>query len=283
MEGKKVYANGIHIIENEDYHASAGLSRSALMEFKKSPLHYHAKYMQDAEPREPTPAMAMGELVHTLVLEHKEYEGRFVVQGKYDRRTSIGKQAHGAFMMSTAGRSVITQEQLDIAHKIAASVKTNELAESLLKDCKIEESIYFTHAATGLQCKVRPDAWNGLLSGSIVVDLKTTVDASFRAFQGSSWKYGYYLQAGCIHEAMKSIGIKMEKFVFLAVEKEFPHAVGIYILDDEALDYGVNQFNTLMQNYQDCLTKNSWPGYPLQTLTLPGYAKFDFEQEIDHE
>lgn len=280
MDKKRKLEDGIHSIENVEYHSSLGLSRSALMEFKRSPFHYWNRYLGDSNAvSEPSSALIMGNLIHTMVLEPQKFHDEFVIRPHLDRRTNAGKLLYNQFQSTLAGRQEITNDEAELALAIQNSVSKNEMARSLLDDCQIEQSIYFTHKETGIQCKCRPDAWNG----SIVVDLKTTKDASFRAFQNSAFKYGYFLQAGMIHQGLASIGLSLEKFVFIAVEKDFPHAVGLFILDEEAIDYGVNQFNTLMTSFYQCHKYVNWPSYGLNVLTVPNYANFEIETEYEHE
>ena len=269
MDERKVFANGVHDISNDDYHDSSGLSRSALMDFKRSPYHYQQRHRVRCVRRDPTPAMVMGELIHTMVLEPHLIDERFVVRPAMDRRTKAGKEVYGAHMMRLQGRHDITQEQREEAEAISGSVFDHDVANILLRDCQYEKSIYFTHEPTGIQCKARPDAWKG----SMIMDLKTTQDADLRAFQSSAYKYGYYLQAGMIACALRSLGKRIDKFVFVAVEKEPPYAVGVYMLDDEALDYGILEFDALMKHYAFCFERDEWPGYQTQHLTVPGWAK----------
>ncbi len=280
MDEKRKFENGIHNIENDDYHSSMGVSRSALMEFKRSPFHYWHKHLSgNHDNSHSTSAMDLGNLIHTMVLESHKFDEEFVIRPDLDRRTNAGKFAYNQFTSTLAGRTPIVAEQLAQATCIKQAVEDNEIASSLLADCLIEKSIYFTHVNTGIQCKVRPDAW----SGSIVIDLKTTQDASYRNFQSSAFKYGYFLQAGMIYRALQSLDIQMEKFVILAVEKDTPYATALYVLDDEAIDFGCNQFDTLMQTYAQCLELDKWPGYGIQSLSVPGYAKFEIETEYEHE
>jgi hypothetical protein len=63
---------GIYDIENEDYHNSEGLSRSALMKFKISPLHYWSEYKKEGRKKETnTPALILGNAVHTYICSQK--------------------------------------------------------------------------------------------------------------------------------------------------------------------------------------------------------------------
>lgn len=276
---RKEYENGIYDIPIEDYHASAGVSRSALMAMLKTPYHYYYEYLSGkAKPREETPAMVMGELVHTLVLEPMKYTEKFYVMPKLDKRTTVGKQLYSTCLLEKGFRTMISEDQVEEANAIANGVRENSIANALIMEHgKVEHSIYFTHQATGLQCKVRPDSW----TGSVIVDLKTSVDAGFRGFQSSAYKYGYYLQAGMIYCGLKSIGIDMESFIFVVVEKSSPFATAIYTLDPDALDFGVNQFNELMERLKKCCEADKWPSYGIQNLTVPKYALYDELVEID--
>jgi hypothetical protein len=279
MDEKTVFSDGTHTISNEEYHASAGISRSALMQFKRSPYHYQQRYLVEQTVEEDTAALRIGNLIHTAVLEPHRFADEYIVAPKFDRRTNAGKFAHSQFQSTLAGRIAVSEDEEAMAYAMASVVHGNDLAAALLDDCVIEESIYFTHKSTGLQCKVRPDAWNG----SIVIDLKTTKDACYPAFQRSAFQYGYFLQAGMIYEALRSVDIVMEKFVFLAIEKKAPYPMAIYTLDDEAIDYGVNQFNSLMEQFANCHEKNKWPGYPLMNLCVPNYANFDVIETVEIE
>lgn len=275
MDEPLIYDNGIHEITNEAYHASAGISRSALMQLNKSPYHYWANYINsEREPQEKTPEFILGNLIHTLVLEPHLADERYVVPPELDRRTKDGKFKYMQFIGTLCGREEVSREHWLIANNVAKAVLRHELAAQLLEGYAIEQSIYFTHSWTGAQCKVRPDARNG----SLVVDLKTTADASYRAFQSSAYKYGYFCQAGMIQCALESIGIEMERFVIVSVEKKYPYPVGLFVLDEEAIDFGVNQFNELMSRYNKCRKIWEWPSYPIQTLSIPKYAEYELNQ-----
>ena len=279
LNDKVIYENGVHDISNADYHASSGISRSGLLDFKRSPFHYMHNYLNEERIVECTPAMTLGALIHTMVLEPHKLDSEFLIAPAMDRRSKEGKLAYERFKIDLGLKTAITQDQYDEANRIRMAVMNHELAPSLLNGCQIEKSIYFTHEASGIQCKVRPDAWNK----SLVVDLKSTADASFRAFQRSALNYGYFLQAAMIQQGLKAIGETMSKFTIIAVEKKAPYAIATYIIDKEALEWGNRQFDELMASFAKCLEKKVWPDYGLQVLTLPGYASFEQPLEVDYE
>jgi len=265
------YENGVHSISNNDYHASEGISRSQLLTLSRTPAHYHHKYLNPNYVQPPTPtAFLLGSLVHTMVLEplliHNEYA---VYPEGTDRRTKAGKEQYEYFISSNQGKEIVSPDMYYQANAMRDSVWNDDTAKALVTDAEIEKSIYFQDTNTKIQMKARPD----LMLGSMGIDLKTTVDGSPRAFQNSASSYGYYHQAAFCHKAMASIGIEMESFIFICVEKTAPYCVSIHELDAEAIGYGIEMVDDLMLQLKSCIDTDRWPSYPLQTLTVPGYAK----------
>lgn len=268
------YANGIQHISNELYHSSAGVSRSMLSELRLSPYHYWYKYLSGQYVAdEPTPAMNIGSAVHCLVLEPLLFKDSFYIC-EQKRRPNRDTPSFNRLLESANGRIILTEDEIEIASKVANSVRADSFCHHLLKGCAIEESIYFEHEETGLQCKVRPDAW----CNTIAFDLKTTNDASDRAFQMSSYKYDYYLQAAMNFKAFESIGVMLEEFVFIVVEKEPPYPIALFrvrrddFYKDSAYSFGVEQFNNRMALLKKCIDNNDWPGYGIKDLSVPGWA-----------
>ena len=148
-------------------------------------------------------------------------------------------------------------------------MQRHPLAVPLIKHAKVEPSLYWNDPDTGILCKCRPD----LLRHTLVADLKTTKDASPRAFQKDVLSYGYHLQAVMIQAALQVLnGVEMNHFWFIVIEKEPPYLVAVYQLDDAALAEGRARFKQLLHDYQHCLSTQDWLAYPVQTISLPAYA-----------
>lgn len=275
MEETDIAIGRISTMSNEAYHASGGISRSALMEFKKSPYHYWSRYISPLKREiKTTPAMLMGEMVHTAVLEPQEYDNRYIRAFEGDRRTLAGKAAYASFVSVLHGRTIVKAEDYDLALEIGREVMKDEFISPLIPECVIEESIYWKNAATGLVCKARPDA---RLDG-LVVDLKTAENADYRHIQTASIDRGYFLQAGMISLALRSIGVEMSHYVICAVEKKYPFAVANYVLDESAILFGITQFNELIEQYDKCLQADKWPGFAVKQLYVPKWAE---NEELD--
>jgi hypothetical protein len=119
-----------------------------------------------------------------------------------------------------------------------------------------------------MRCKCRPD-W---FDGTTIVDLKTCQDASPASFAKAVANFGYQIQA-----AHYLAGTLATRFIFVAVEKTAPYAIGVYELNTEALIHGSIARHNALQRIQDCRAINEWPGYTdgIQTLQLPGWALKD--------
>ncbi len=286
--------DGIHDIPNEVYHASLGLSRSGLMEFKKSPYHYWYKYINpERKPSYCTPAMLIGELVHALVLEPQHFDERYIFPTELEDMPQavllkdVGKELfeenkaarkevqdrnnikREEFKKLADGKQIITLAAYEESAHYAKAVLNDKVAKALFTGVDAEKSIYFTHKGTGLQCKVRPDAW----IGGVVTDLKTCKDASFDAFQRAAVGAGYFIQAAMIKQALESIGIEMQKFIFYCVEKSEAAPTTYYELDLDSLERAENEYNNLMHGIAYCMENNRWGAYQPDILTYPAWAK----------
>jgi len=291
---------GVFDLTNEEYHASEGISRTKLWKFKQLPYKYWHEYLSgDFEEKKSSRPFFLGSLVHTLVLEPHLFEKEYcmkpvleelppavllkdVVREVYEQikkaRAEISARNNlkkSYFQENLAKKSVVSEDDLVLANGMRNSVMSNEIATDIMHGAKFEKSIYWEHKSTGLICKARPDIWGN----SITADLKTVLDAGYRGFQGASYKDGYFLQAGMIFEALNSIGQPFDKFVFICVEKSAPYSIGIYVLDDEALQFGREMFDSLMIRLAECYDKNIWPDYGIQKLCVPKYASLEMEIE----
>lgn len=260
------FKDGVYDISNVAYHGSNAVSRSNLMDFKKSPYHYwYDKHNDDLPEEEDGKNLLIGNLVHTIVLEPSKFDETFhLITQK--QRPARGTNPYDKMIEEAAGRLIITANELTLGQNIASAITKHDTAMNLLADTKVEQSIFWTHES-GLQCKARPDAWRD----NIIIDLKTTSDASFKAFQYSFLNYGYYLQGAMIKRALQSLNIDMTQFIVLCVEKKPPYAVGIYIMDGKSLERGEIEFDDLMFKLARCYETNDWPCYETQFMSLPDW------------
>ena len=251
----------------EKYHAVDALSKSMMSKLLKSPAHYKAAL---EERQEPSKAMQVGTAVHAAVLEPHLYQQLVaVIPPDVDMRTKEGK----AWKEQYKSRSIVltTPEDLEI-QGIANSVRRHPFWDIIHLDHKIEASIFAEDEETGLPLKARPDLW---VEDHTLVDIKTTDDASPDAFARTVTTFGYHLQAA---HYLTMTGA--ENFIFVAVERKAPYAVGIYRLDAEWVQMGEVQRRKAITILHECRAMDSWPAYPTSAVTLscPRWALNKSEQ-----
>ena len=184
------------------------------------------KYGKNNPPRIATPAMKFGSMCHKFVLEPKLFPVSYQLLD--DKRTKAGKAQ--ALALQEKGIETFTTSDMDIMKGMYKSLCLNEFTNKTiiwdtLKDTKglAEQSYWWKHRETGLQCKCRCD----YVIDDMVIDLKTTGEggASPEAFTRTIASFKYFLQAA---HYLQGTGAK--RFIFVAVEKVFPYSVGVYEL-----------------------------------------------------
>lgn len=256
----------------KEYRAHPAASRSDLWALKDSP----AKYKWNKEhPEEPTPALLLGQVLHKLVLQPESFSDEFAVAPVVDRRTKDGRAAYEAFVQASDGKTVISADLLEQAKGMVESLKAEPLVNSLLQG-EAEKPFFWADELTGEACKVRVDMLNTNLQQPVIVDIKTTTDASVEGFTRSAIKYGYDLQAGMYSEGVERCIGQKPLFVFVVVEKQPPYSVNIFQADDLLVQRGKDLFRELLGIYHDCKQSGNWYGYlgkfnQINTLALPAW------------
>lgn len=185
-------------------------------------------------------------------------------------------------------KETITEEEAAEVEAIRAAVQAHPVASKLLneEDGEAELSCFWTDPKTGLELRCRPDFWNKKLN--IIVDLKTSRDASYEGFCKSINDWRYHVQEAFyrdgINETIKQakLGIKpVSKFVFVVIEPVAPYAIGVYTIDPLSQKIGQIEYRKNLDTLAECLEKDEWPGYPVQVQTagLPEWKLRQWEFE----
>jgi len=264
-------------MDNTAYHAHPAISKSHLDQVARSPLHYFAAFLDPArQPREATPAMTIGSAVHTHVLELDQWDARYVTAPEgIDRRTKMGKAEWEVFTTASTGRTVLTKGDADLVMRMGRSVFGHPAAAMLLGlPGKAETTHMWTDAATGLQCKCRPDWLTD--DGRIMVDVKTTENASPREFARSIATWRYHVQAAWYLDGIEqSTGTRPEQFLFAVVEKKAPFACAVYAADAEMIAAGAKAAARDLEVLATCKAADAWPGYSdqIEPISLPAWMR----------
>lgn len=217
--------------------------------------------------------MRLGTALHTHVLELSRWDQEIAVAPPMDRRTKTGKESWAAFEADAAGKTVITTDDAEQVMAMGRAVMRHPAAAMLLGlPGKAETTHMWTDAATGLECKCRPDWLTD--DGSIVVDLKTTKDASPRGFKQSIANFSYQKQAAWyLHGVQQATGKRPDQFIFICVESSAPYACAVYAADAEMIERGHDQAMRDLAKLAVCKAADHWPSYSdqIETISLPGW------------
>lgn len=255
-------------IPETEYRALDAISQSNLKEILRSPSHYKARL---SAPHDPTPAMILGTAIHTMILEPDLVEKSIVVAPKFGRSKG-DLEAKELFHVEHSGKLILTQDQFDQASGAASAVYKNKLAKQILSCGRNEQSFVWTDPETGVKCKSRPDV---VRDGHILVDVKSTADASLAAFQKSIANFKYHFQAAWYLDGVGRVtGEKYDQFVFIVVETKAPHGVAIYAINEPTINAGHALTRHALKKLKECQDANKWPGYieEIQPIDLPPWA-----------
>jgi exodeoxyribonuclease VIII len=259
-------------ISNDEYHASEGYSKSALVLFKQSPIKFYHEYILKQKEQKQSDDLLLGTLVHSLVLEPETIDKQYYVYEHISRAKNTGKaQAKELEEIEKSGLMPIKQDIFDEAKKMSECVLNNSIAKSIIEQSAKEKSLYWVDELTGLTFKSRPD----LLGNKITGDLKTCKDITNYGFSKSCLDWGYFLQAGMAKLAMQANDLDFERFVFICVSKSDPYEVINYVLDEQAIEYGINQFKWWSVKLAEELEKNDWLRPRVETLSVPKWVEWN--------
>lgn len=259
-----------------EYRKHPAVSRSELWHISESPQKF--KYRKE-HPDGETPSLLFGRAFHKMALEPDGFLDEYAITPDVDRRTKEGKQKWQDFLDEVKTKTVLPEEMYLHAKEMCASLRSVPLAQKLLNGPK-ETPFFWVDDITGEACKCRTDCLNTQYSRPIIVDVKSTTDASTEAFMRDAVKFGYDFQSAMYSEGVSKHIQQSPLFVFIAVEKDPPYAVNILQADELFLRRGQNIFRELLGIYHECKVSENWYGYlgknsQINTLALPAWAAKD--------
>lgn len=229
------------------------------------------KYSFD-HPREEQDFFRFGQAAHALILEHK----RPPVCPYPNMRRKEARQWKLAQELSHL--PWVKHEEGPMLDEMLGRVKAHPAARAVLSmRGRAEVSIVYDHPS-GVRCKARIDylpyrAKNIILP---VVDYKTTgSSAGPEAFAKRCYDAGYYQQAAWYIDALKSIDYAVSyEFIFIVQEKTPPFNVGVYRLNEDAIEAGRALNEKAIRMWAQCTDSNEWPGLSseMKEIDLPAWA-----------
>lgn len=261
---------------NQEYHSdTSAISKSGLDLIESSPLDYWYHYLSGEKPEEkPTEAMLFGTALHTAVLEPEMFEKQYVIMPYVNKRTNVGKAEFKALQNIAIenNKVFIDSDDMEKILKMREQIFKHPTAKLLFANGLAEQTFMFLDPETGAKCKIRPD-WIDNNNG-LIVDLKSTTDASKEGFSKHAFNFKYHKQDAFYLDGLEILGQEKAGFIFVNIEKEPPFKIGIHYLDERSRQLGRDTCRKNLQTYTECLRTGIWKGYDekISEVSLPEWA-----------
>lgn len=257
-----------------EYHSRKELSSTGARRLLDSPARF--RYWED-HPQPHKAVFDLGTAAHTKILG----VGASTVVYPVEHLTPSGNVSTSKATVAwveeqrAAGLLPITASDARKVDRMAEAVLAEPEARQILERI-VGREVTIVQEIDGVPVRARFD----LYDGHRAADLKTTRDASPRAFNRSIGSYGYHVQQQWYDEAHKAeTGGYLEGFTFVVVESAPPHLVGVYEIDFVWAELGSNAAKKARGLFRECTESGVWPGYGAATLTAPTWAVFEGEEE----
>jgi exodeoxyribonuclease VIII len=249
------------IITNAEYHGrKTHLSSTNVRTHKKNRKQF--KYSLTHELVKQTKAMADGTAVHAFFLERDKFNSDFVIKPADMRlNTKAGKE----WAQEHQSKIIIDSELGNNLYEMEKSF-IDSPAKLIYNKSGQSELSYFWDDLGLVKGKCRPDWISD--DGNIVVDIKTTTDASPKGFQKSIANWGYHLQLGWYLRGLQKLGLPAKEFIFIAIEKTPPFSVGVYRANKDMITYANDEINNLVYDIDESLKSDDFPDYTPEIMDL---------------
>lgn len=273
-------AVGFHAgIPYDVYSPWPAINFSRLKAMKRTPAH--CRYEMD-NPKPPTPALIMGNALHAAVFEPAKFAAQFAPIEKVDRRTNEGKARYKELEALNAGRTMLDPDDMGAVSCMANAIRSKSASAKFIEAAgQTELAAVWKDRETGLSCKGKFDKLVVRKGPSVLLELKSTRDASRYWFGRDVQKLSYAPQAKSYLIGHEAITGEKAIHVIVAVENVPPYGVAIYTLGDRTLQTGAALYRQWLRRYAECLSSGVWPDYPnkVEELDMPMWDDVEMEEE----
>lgn len=225
-------------------------------------------------------AFELGNAFETLLLESEKFFDEVIIFEPENRpeqskgmTSKINKEWKSDFFEDNESKIIISSADYNLIKVMVQECKDNKTIMSLIKESSIQVSIFWEDK-NGLKLKTRPDLVLFLDNKKvIIIDVKSTIDASPNGFKSQCQKYNYPFQAIMQILGLESQGWGLDKYLWLAVEKnESVPMAQLYQFVTEDIDSMRATFN----NVSEKIVKGSNTGYDENCEDTYGIRKLKF-------
>jgi exodeoxyribonuclease VIII len=223
------------------------------------------------EPDEPTEAMRLGSLIHTLVLEPHEFGSKFVISPEFGR-TKAELEAKAEFFKANEGKIVIKDKEVDKAERCIKYIPDNVM--DIINAGKTEFVI--NQPIANVPFKGIIDCYN-----EGVIEVKTTSESSADKLIASFFNLKYPMQAAIYSVlAKKEFGLDYyPNTTYLIIQTVAPYRSYFIKADKDYHLYGQKLLDVALTIYHHVKKVGLWDkGWDIQSIGLPAWAMKQIEE-----
>ena len=256
------------------YHSDVEtLSSTGARKILHSPALF--RYEQD-HPAEYSPTFNLGHAAHTMVLS----AGAAIERIDADNYRTKDARRLREEALAEGKTPLLPREYEQVTDMYQACLDHPVVGKLIERDDLVREaSMFWVDKTTGAACRARPDL--ATADWSLVVDYKTTTDASPSAFMKTVGTYWYHCQQSWYQDAVEHFTGNDPMFVFVVQEKDPPYQLAVYELDLTAVEIARAMNAKARLTWKACMDSGVWPSYnpaPV-TIALPAWAERSLSEE----
>ena len=253
---------------NAEYHADPKHVGSTMLKtLLKSPADYYDLYVAKTRSKPETPAMLLGSLLHTLVLEPETRDDLYYVRPDgIDGRTREGKAFLAQLALVSVGKREVKADAAAKAEKMAAAVLASTCVADILAVAQRELTVFWDEpmGEWPVACKARLDLFVARPDQprDLILDLKTSDDPTPEAFgrdgdYGPIAKFRYDLQLAHYAAGTETATGRACDTGLIVVGSDEPHDVYLYDMTDY-LEQGTVWRQGALGRLVACRVHNQW-------------------------
>jgi exodeoxyribonuclease VIII len=253
------YHTELMLDRSDIFSADSWLSKSAVFELYQSSLYkwrYHPRVFK------PTPNMAWGSLVDTIITAPEDLKTEFAISPFDSYRSKDAREWKAE--QEANYKTIITTDLLDEAHKaVKVLTKTHKYAAQMIEKSKRQVMLLNTTQHPSVERDINLKGLVDLAPEGepFLMDLKTTADFGADGFQKTVAKFGYHVQAALYLQLWNSLHPNDQRHRFQIVwqQSAAPYEVAVTEIPETDIADGLDMFNYLLGKLCRASNKNYWP------------------------
>jgi len=243
------------------YRNIPALNKSSMTSLQRSDFHFH--YNNKKSNNKISRALAIGSALDMRLFEPENYKLNIKPHPLKTPRKYITEDREILYLHP---------EDINMIEKMYESLMAHPLTSNIFASGQPQVSLFWIDESTGIRCKARIDFL--CIDINLIVDLKTTKDASYNQFRWDAKKYKYNYQASWYQEGYKSLTGKLLNWNYVCIENTPPFAqeqIAIYNLPQIEMDAAALEIDEIKLKYKHYTQNIIHAGYPIevQDLYLP--------------